>query len=105
MVFGFAGAYLWSPRRPRGSICGRHYPLAAASIATSAGGFCAIHQATNLLYATYANSYMLKVFSCGKVILILHDGDNEEMLRLKERGDDPTKYLQQAYRKFKLQLQ
>jgi hypothetical protein len=40
-----------------------------------------------------------------KVILILHDADIERMLQLKERGDNPTKYMQQLYRTFKLKLQ
>ncbi|MEM3094247.1 MAG: hypothetical protein QXX64_01285 [Nitrososphaera sp.] len=40
-----------------------------------------------------------------KVILIIHDSDVETMLRMKERGENPTKHIQQLYREFKLHLQ
>ncbi len=40
-----------------------------------------------------------------KVILILHDGDIEAMLQLKEQGAYPTRYMQNKYRDFKEALQ
>lgn len=40
-----------------------------------------------------------------KVILILHDDDIEAMIKMKANGENPTKYMQQAYRAFKVKLQ
>ena len=40
-----------------------------------------------------------------KVVLVIHDGDLERMLRMKDRGVAPTKHIQELYREFKLRLQ
>lgn len=58
-----------------------------------------------------AQAQMLKTYSVfnndnpRKVILILHDGDIEAMLRLKDRGGHPSRYIQDKYRDFKEALQ
>lgn len=40
-----------------------------------------------------------------KVIIILHDEDIKQMLRMRESGNNPTKYVQQKYREFKVKCQ
>ncbi len=40
-----------------------------------------------------------------KSILIMHDSDIERMLRLKDRGSDPTREIQQMYRDFKMKIE
>jgi hypothetical protein len=40
-----------------------------------------------------------------KIVLFISDSDLEQMLRIKSRGQNPTSYIQQMYRKFRTSVQ